>query len=154
MKKFASLIVLLFVGLVGLIAQHTEPNIVSDSSFWTILYTVIAPIIAVILGVWKVFDIATWSKPSAKLAQWSEKLAGSLDGLALILDGAGLEKASTVLKEASDPFDELGDMLQSFSDHTVDGEYTKEEIQKDLELGKEVVIEGVDFKVKVFKKKE
>ena len=158
MKKLIGVFVLLFVAMFAILAQTiTEPTLAVEegSKFWDLFMSVGVPILAIVFGVWKIFDWVKISLFSGKAAKLSDKIDSGLDGLALIAQGAGMEKVATVVKEASDPFEKLGDLFEALEKHTMDGKFTKEEIQSLLENeGKELVVEGKDFYVKVLKKKE
>lgn len=153
MKKFLSVLVLLFIGAVMVVAQHSGTDIDTGKTIWEIIYQIAAPVVAAILLVWKVFDVSKWSKPMGKLAEYTEKGADFIEGFGTMLQSAGFERPGMIVKEGSKPLDELGDVFQSIADATADGTFDKEELQKSLNEGKEVYVAGKNFKI-VIKKTE
>jgi len=161
MKKLIGVFVFMFVGIIAMMAQTiTEPTlgvevVEEGGKFWELFKSIGIPILAIVFGMWKIFDWVKISAFSGKAAKLTDKIDSGLDGLALIAQGAGMERVATIVKEASDPFEKLSDVFEALEKHTLDGEFTKEEIQSLLENeGKELVVEGKDFYIKVLKKKE
>lgn len=155
MKKFFGVFVLLFIVTLGLLSSDVVPLVEEGSRLWELFKSIGIPVLAIVFGVWKIFD---WGKISAfagKGAVVAGKVDSALDGIALLANGAGMERVATIVKEASDPFEKLSDVFEALEKHTMDGEFTKEEIQSLLENeGKELVVEGKDFYIKILKKKE
>lgn len=162
MKKLIGVFVILFVGILTMLAQTmTEPALAVEAvveeggKFWELFKSIGIPLIAVVFATWKIFDWVRISVLAGKGAGIADKIDSGLDGLALIAQGAGMERVATIMKEASDPFEKLGDVFEALEKHTLDGEFTKDEIQSLLENeGKELVVEGKDFYIKILKKKE
>lgn len=92
-------------------------------------------------------------KIAAKGEEVAEKGADILDGLAETAKKAGLEKVGVVLEEASDPIDEFGDFANVIEEMTKNQDFTAAKFKEAYQEGKEVIVEGIDFVVKVIKKK-
>lgn len=113
---------------------------------------IIIGIVVALLGLIAIPWLAI-SKISGKIGNKSEQVAITGDQLADLLQGIGMNRASTIVKEAADVPDELGDVGRVLAEVTADGNFTKEDALKVFAEGKDVVVEGKDFVMKVFKKK-
>ena len=83
-----------------------------------------------------------------------ERIASGMEGIAVVAKGAGFDKVGTFFDEAADPVQKLSDLAGTIEDITASQDFSKEKIIEAVDAGKDVVVEGKDFWLKVVKKPE
>ena len=151
MKKVILFFALILGSTIILVAQDGSE---AGRTFMELLQQIVVPIFVLVLAYFKVVDWRNVGKGAQKTANVLNKVEAGMDSLAVIAAGVGMEKVSTFFKEGADVADEAEDVAQFIADHTADGKFDKDEALGALKEFNEVIVEGKDFRIKVFPKKK